>query len=232
MSNSILNIDELQLTSAAALTLPITYPHRFQSTALDGTAMVGKLEFDGDAFYTSPTGSSRGVSPSVHFIAQVSNRANIANVNTANAIFDAVTNGTITLPADTTYKFDMNFAVSTTGATSRTLGLLFACSNAPTAISYMSICNALAPTGFATVNAASIVRVAVTTVTPINAAAAAASYNVVSVSGILRTNLATTFIPQMQWSAAPGAVSVVQAGSYFMMYPLGSGSVASCGYWS
>ncbi len=123
------------------------------TTALDGTAVVSKLEFEGTSFYASPIASNRGVLISDHFICQVANRANIANDNSVHAIFDSVANGTITLPASTSYEFEMMFAISTTGTTSRTLGILFAFSSAPSAINYMALANNLGATGFTTINA-------------------------------------------------------------------------------
>ena len=50
--------------------------------------------------------------------------------------------------------------------------------------------------------------------------------------GIVRISVAGTFIPQYQWSAAPGVAGVTLRDSYFMLMPVGAQSVAAVGAWA
>ena len=50
--------------------------------------------------------------------------------------------------------------------------------------------------------------------------------------GIVRTNGAGTFTPQIQYSSAPGGAPTILKNSYFRVVPVGTSSVASVGNWS
>jgi hypothetical protein len=50
--------------------------------------------------------------------------------------------------------------------------------------------------------------------------------------GIVRINAAGTFIPQFQYSAAPGGAPTIQQNTFFMLRKLGSGSATTQGTWA
>jgi hypothetical protein len=52
------------------------------------------------------------------------------------------------------------------------------------------------------------------------------------VTGIVRINAGGTFIPQFQYSVAPGGAPTVKANSYFHMFPIGDNTVTTRGTWS
>jgi hypothetical protein len=52
------------------------------------------------------------------------------------------------------------------------------------------------------------------------------------IRGVIRTNSATTFTPQIQYTSAPGGSPSILANSYFKLTPIGTNSVASVGNWS
>jgi hypothetical protein len=54
----------------------------------------------------------------------------------------------------------------------------------------------------------------------------------VVIKGIVRTNTAGTFTPQIQYSSAPGGAPTILKNSYFKMTPVGTSTVASVGNWS
>jgi hypothetical protein len=67
----------------------------------------------------------------------------------------------------------------------------------------------------------------------VTAASTATDQNItVVLRGIIRTNLATTFTPQIQFSAIAGGAPSVLSGSYFRLVSLGNNSVTSVGNWS
>jgi len=229
MANSIIKVDQIQANTAAYQTFasPIgamtSYPQ-----ALLATPTAGTFEYDGVTFYSTPNALNRGVDAVLHYQALLAANS-VANDNSVHAIFNGTANGTITLPANTAYELEMQFHVSTTGTTARTLGLVFAFSNAPTAISYSALTTAPATD---ILSATSQIWSVVATATQVTGSVSSASYSTVFVKGIIRTNLATTLIPQLQWSAAPGATSSVFAGSYIKLMPLGTSAVVSVGNWS
>ena len=219
------------LPSGAGTTNPV--PMQMTAGTNITTAVAGGMEYDGKCFYCSPIASNRGVNVIDHFIYQTGT-FNQGTVNTAQPIFNAVTNGTITLPAATTYEFEMMFEVSAVGSGSRTLALLFPFSNAAQSINYKVYVNNLGATGYTTIAACQTLSAAVSTAVVITGTIAANSFNSVLVKGTFRTHatLAATLIPQLQWSTAPGTSSTIQVGSYFKCHAIGNASVNSVGAWS
>lgn len=152
-----------------------------------------------------------------------------SNVATAQKVFNATTSGAITLAASTTYEFEGLYNISTSGTTSHQLGILFGGTATLTGIAY----TATSTNGTtAAASAPSVTFAAVATVTNVTAAVAAATNNTVFLKGTVRVNAAGTFIPQFQYSAAPGVAPVVAANSYIRFIPVGSSTVASLGNWS
>jgi hypothetical protein len=203
-------------------------PLNFTSGTNLTTPAAGAVEFDGTAFYATAAASSRQVIDAEQFCCLSANFTG-TNVATAQKVFNATTNGTITLAASTTYEFEAMYNIATTGTTSHSLGILFAGTATLTSIAY----RATATNGTsAAVSADSTTFAAVATVTTVTAAVAAASNNTVVLKGVVRVNAGGTFIPQFQYSAAPGVAPVVAAGSYIKFIPKGSGTVTNVGNWS
>jgi hypothetical protein len=79
----------------------------------------------------------------------------------------------------------------------------------------------------------SMVESAVATATQIKAASTSTTEVIVfTIEGIVRINAAGTFIPQFQYSAAPGGAPTIQTNTYFTMEAIGSNTSASVGPWS
>ena len=75
-----------------------------------------------------------------------------------------------------------------------------------------------------------IINTTTQTTTTAAAICQALSYNI---RGTVSVNAGGTFIPNHQWSGTPGAAWVVQAGSYFSLYPVGvAGANVSVGTWA
>lgn len=206
-------------------------PLQFTSGTNLTTAAAGAFEYDGVVIYSTPQASQRGVSPSEHFLALVNDNTSLADSTSAQAVFNSPAAGTITLPGNTSYFIEgLYYITRAAGTTSHTLSTLFALGGTITSLTYAAettstVGNALGP----------VSRIYATgpTATVVTAASTSATENItVLIKGILRTNSAGTFTPQIQYSAAPGGAPTVLANSYFRLIPIGTGTVNSVGNWS
>jgi hypothetical protein len=152
------------------------------------------------------------------------------NVTTAQNVFGA-SEDVISLAASTTYQFEAEYEIDTTGTASHSLGVLFAVSSALTSMDYRAITSN--GTASATTSAASLTRAVSAALQVVTAAVAAATQNTVSLKGILRTNGATTLTPQFQYQVtAPGVAPTIRRNSFFRIWPVGSDTLAFAGDWS
>lgn len=151
------------------------------------------------------------------------------NVNTAQPWFP--TAGGVTVAADTTYEFEGQiFITRSAGTTSHTTSLLFGGTATLTGINYLAMCKEGDLNDLQDVSA---VYNDVVTALQIKAASTSATETIIlRVKGILRVNVAGTFIPQFQYSAAPGGTPTIRKNSFFKLEPIGLGSVVSQGTWA
>jgi hypothetical protein len=204
-------------------------PVIFQSSALLTTAAGGRMEYDNTAFYLTPSQTAVGGRAVINhsMVYALSATRNLADVNTVQSIFGVG----LTVAATTTYEIDMFFGVSTTGIVSNSLGIGFGGTATLTSIGYEAIVgqnatslgNGSTPTQF---------YIQVATNSTITSAVATATYRTVRVRGLVRVNASGTFIPQLTYSAASGAIPVVAANSYIKMTPVGSNTVTTIGAWA
>lgn len=150
------------------------------------------------------------------------------NVNTAQPIFNT-TEDLITLPSLTSYLIEGSIHIHTTGTTSHTLGLLFGGTATLTSIGYQ-----VTATNAATevLGAGATIWATAATIIVVSAALASATHHSITLTGIVRINAGGTFIPQYQWSAAPGVAGVTLKESYFKLTPVGSNTMTAIGPWS
>jgi hypothetical protein len=188
------------------------------------TPIAGGVEYDGRVFYATPQGTQRGVVPGAQFFRLNSGVAG-ANVNTAQSVFGVG----VTLSASTVYAFEgMYYFAKTAGATSHTLSIMFGGTATTNNYFHQSITY---PNTTAAFTNGSDVSTAVTAAT--GAIATATSSVLVIVKGTVSINAGGTFIPQYQLSAAPGGAYTANAGSHFLIYPIGaSGANTSVGTWA
>jgi hypothetical protein len=140
------------------------------------------------------------------------------------------TNGTLTVPASTTYRLRGLLSITTSGTvTSHTTAIAFGGTATLTSIDYFaqaqrSVANALSATysGIEINTAASTVVDAAST--------AAATY--VQIDGILRTNAAGTLIPQFQFSANPTGTITVKRNTFITLQAMGDSTFAIGGTWT
>ena len=194
------------------------------------SAIAGAVEYDGKVFYGTAQSSQRGVMPTEHFIILTTDYVG-SNVSTAQKVFNSPAGGIITLPASTSYFLEAVYYITrAAGTTSHTLSTLFALGGTLTSIAYTA--DTTSTTGNA-LGAVSRIYATAATATAVTAASTTATENItVIIKGVVRTNTAGTFTPQIQYSAAPGGAPTVLANSYLRLIPIGTNTVASVGNWS
>jgi hypothetical protein len=170
------------------------------------------------------------VLPAEQFIALV-NDYTANDSASAQKVFNSPTNGAITLDATTTYMFEgVYYITRALGSTSHTLSTLFALGGTLTSITYTA--DATSTTGNI-LSAVSRIYGTSSSGLVVTGASTSTTENItVVLKGIVRTNTAGTFTPQIQYSAAPGGAPTILKNSYFRVIPLGTSSVASVGNWS
>lgn len=165
----------------------------------------------------------------VDLIKALSSNDTGSNGTSAQAWFP--TAGGVTVTGDTTYRMEGTLhLIRSAGTTSHTTSLLFGGTATLTSIRYRAYCN----TGDVATNlAVNQTTMSVATATVVKAASTSATEEIiVSVDGIVRINAAGTFIPQYQYSVAPGGAPTVQANSFFKLTRIGSGSFVAQGTWA
>lgn len=153
----------------------------------------------------------------------------LANSASAQSPFAAAVD-TLTVPAATTYAFEMLLQITGMGATTRTTALEFDGGTATlTSISYFADIFTGAANTIPT--ATSQLHAVAATAQILNATVATAAMTI-RVKGLVRFNAAGTFIPQIKFSADPTGTILCKKDSFLLMSPLGSNTVASVGPWA
>ena len=237
-SGSVTPVERLRISETGAATFTGTVnlatgtsslaPLDFTAGPVLGTAQGGTVEFDGDAFYGTPDDSAvggRAVLETSHFYGLSATR-NLTNGTGAQSIFGVG----ITLAGSTTYEFEMEVAIACSGTTTAIKALIFGGTATLTSIGY-SAQYVHSATSVATTGALNELWVATAASTNMGATGTT-NYSRYRVRGLVRVNASGTFIPQVSWSAAPGAAPVVQANSFIKLTPVGNGSVQAVGAWA
>lgn len=190
------------------------------------TAGAGAMEFDGVAFYATSAASSRQVVHTEQFITLTSNFTTPGGTTALQKIFNAPTNGTVTLAANTTYFFELSFSVSGLSATSGNFAVGFGGTATLTSIAYMMLGTKNVITG----NNANINFYNVAAASNVAASNNTATAGNVFCTGKITVTTGGTFIPQFSSSVA--IASIIAAGAFFRIWPAGSNTIQSIGNWS
>lgn len=208
----------------------ILAPVRMTAGVLTVTPGAGAIEYDGTVMYSSVATSQRGVMPSDSFLCLSSDYV-ASDVATAQKVFNIGASGQITLAGSTSYMFEAVYYIArSAGTTSHTLATLFGGTATFTSITYLA--ESTSTTGNTLGAVSRIYGTGIGAVT-VTAANTSATENItVSLRGVIRTNAAGTFIPQIQYSAAPGGAPTIVKNSFFRIVPVGNSSVTNVGNWS
>lgn len=203
-------------------------PLTLTSTAtLETTPGGGEVNYDGKAFYACPAASSRGVLPAM-YTATVQAATTLTNATGVQSVF-AAANDALTVAAGTTYLFEAVYFVTSGTTTTHTTNVAFGGTATLTSIMYHYSSTTVTAAATPTAPVSGIIATAASTA--INATNTLANVTI-KLSGVVRVNAAGTFIPQVAYSAAPGAAGTVAVNSYFIMWPIGNGTVVAIGPWA
>lgn len=206
---------------AGAATYP---PLKLLSGTLMTTAAAGAAEYDGTCFYATAQASSRQVVDAEQFTTLTSPYT-LTSQTAAQKLFNASTNGALTVQGSTAYWFECFFTLSSMSASSGSFG--FALGGTATLTSQMWETEANKAALATAASAQNTVNTAA------NTAIATATTNTTGwakIWGKVRVNAAGTLIPQVSLGVA--AAAVVGADSYFRIWPAGASSVTTAGNWS
>jgi len=222
------NVNAFVRPTAGTATVPAL---SFSSGTNMTTADAGAFEYDGVTFYGTPSASNRGVLNTTHFMMLAADY--LANDSSAaQKVFNIGTSGlgAISLPSGTSYFMEAVYYITRgVGSNSHTLSTLFAVSAALTGITYTA--DTTSTTGN-TLGAVSRIYGTSVTAVVVTAASVSTTENItVVIRGIVRTNAATTFTPQIQYSSAPGGAPTVLTNSYIRLTPIGNNAVTFVGNW-
>ena len=201
------------------------------STMTGNSVTAGAFEYDGTVMYAAPSASNRGVLGTSHVIVLASDNT-ISDSSSAQAVFNVGTGGAgaISLPASTSYIMEgVYYITRSVGSNSHTLSTLFALGGSLTSIAYTVDTTSTASNILGTV---SRIYATAATATAVTAASTTTNENItVVIRGIVRTNAAGSFTPQIKYSSAPGGAPTVLANSWFRLTPIGNNAVTYVGNW-
>ena len=193
-------------------------------------AVTGAIEHDGTSFYTTPDTAAVG-GRGVMDCAMLACQSAVATLSSATGnqrIFGTPTTGALSVAAGTTYLIDALILVNTGTATTRTTSFNFGGTATITSIMF--------ETGYlgavaGTIAASQSARFILAAGGVMNATNILASSHF-KVRGVVRINAAGTLIPQIAFSAAPGATCSIGINSFMKLTPIGNGTVNQIGAWA
>lgn len=194
------------------------------------TAAAGAWEYNGVIFTAAQTSGQRGAVPPLIYQCLSADYTG-SDTSSAQKVFNATTNGAVTLDASTTYAFEAVYYITrSAGATPHTTAVLFGGTATLTSITYRAEATSTAGSVLGTPSV--ITGTATTAVTVTGSSSATNEVIVIKLNGVLRTNTAGTLIPQFQYSAGPGGAPSILKNSYIFLRPINDGSGTNVGNWS
>ena len=167
-----------------------------------------------------------GVTPTVQIICP-SAAYTLTNGTGAQAVFNTGMR-TITLQASTTYMFEGQYMITTGTAISHTTTMSFVLTSATmTNCTWATVSGAPAALNAGTSGAFTSIFNSVAG--GIIATSSLVANKVITFKGIMRVNAGGTLVPNIQFSAAPGATCSTLIGSYIKFYPIGANTIDSVG---
>ena len=210
--------------TASAGTWPV-----FTAGTILTSAVIGTVELDGTNFYLTTDTGNRGIVPVTQFIRQHANRAAFTSNTSQQAIFDSVTNGTLTL-ATGAYVFEAVVAQNTMSATSGNGKFsLIGAGGATLAVVLQQFVTSDIAIDTTSSAGGSWTQSATQTATNIGTASTATTLSFIA-KGSFEVTVAGTIIPSFAQTTA--AAAVVLAGSYFRCTRISAATAVSVGAWT
>lgn len=202
-----------------------TAPLKFNSGTLQTTAEAGTMEYDGKAFYGSAAASSRQVIDAEQFMSLTATYT-LTSQTALQKIFNATTNGALTVQASTSYFFECEFDLSAMSASSGDFSFGFGGTATLTSLKWTSDASKNA---VGTPSTSQMVTATVATATSLVTANTTTTGHAY-ITGIVRVNAGGTLIPQVGLGVA--AAAVVGTNSWFRITPIGTNTVTNVGHWN
>ena len=190
------------------------------------TASAGSVEYDGLAFYATPTtGTGRTVVDTFGYYAVGATPRSLTSATGAQSAFGVG----YTVQGSTTYQFEivLNLTLGTT--TTRTTAFNFG-GTATLTSGYLNALTVVNATGAQTAPTMAFTST-VATALILNASSTTAGLTT-RITGVLRVNAGGTIIPQVTFSAAPGGTNQVNTNSFMFIRPIGTSTATSVGAWA
>lgn len=203
-------------------------PIRMTSGSLLTSATAGAIEYDGTVFTMTPVASTRCVTVNEQIVV-LQNDYQLTNTTSAQKIFNATTNGAVTVPVGT-HQFELYF-VLTGVSTNNNSDFGFTFSGSGATISSQGW-EAIVSKG-GTTGATPTISYYTDTATNLYGVSTSGSSYIALIKGTVRTTTSGTLIPQVTFTNNPGTVAYVNANSYFKIASYSSSATASyVGNWS
>lgn len=138
------------------------------------------------------------------------------------------TNGTLTVPAATTYRMEGLLKI-TSGATSHSTGLSIGGTATLTSLDYYAQAHRSAADTI--ISVFSGIHIASAANATVDVAGTQAAHYIL-INGILRINAAGTIIPQFTFSANPTGTITIKRNSFFRLRAIGDNTLATLGSWA
>jgi hypothetical protein len=190
------------------------------------TSAAGSVEYDGVAFYATPTtGTGRTVVDTFGYYAVGATPRSLTSATGAQSAFGVA----YTVQGSTTYQFEivLNLTLGTT--TTRTTAFNFG-GTATLTSGYLNALTVVNATGASTAPTMAFTST-VGTALILNATSTTAGLTT-RITGVLRVNAGGTIIPQVTFSAAPGGTNQVNTNSFMFIRPIGTSTATSVGAWA
>lgn len=220
------NFGNIQLVQGVLPTSVTIGSIEYQSTTISSQPDAGGV------MYFTPAPSSRAAVVSEHFAIRIGTKTMTSNTS-LQSIFaggtSGLTNGTLTLPGQTTYFFECSLNLSSMSATSGNLG--FSIVGAGTATFNSAAWHAIGLDATTQTTAAALGGIwsSANAQTGNIVTAATGTACSVLVKGIFSINAGGTIIPSIQLTTASAAV--IGVNTWFKCYPVGVGDVSTIGNW-
>lgn len=195
------------------------------------TPTAGAIEYDGMSMYGTTSASSRGVIPTEKWQILL-NDYTLTSTTNDQKLFNASTNGALTVSTGKTYEFEAVLHITGMSATSgnATFNLLGAGTAVLDSTKFVMLGLDAAGTAPAITTAAGSMGLSEDNSSPTIAVAAVNTNLIALIKGVVRVATAGTIIPSIGLTTA--AAAVVRANSYIKITPIGSNTVTTIGNWS
>lgn len=196
---------------------------KLTSQGLRATAVAGEIEYLNATMYGSPSASGRGV------LVTEFNSINAAAVSladdTSEQSYLTAAADTLTLAANTTYRFETDIYLAT-GTSSHFVNFLIDGTAVIDSIAYNS-----ASRGGSTIGSADATFSTSAAATKI-CLAGTPSTRMIRIVGHFRVSTAGTIIPKISFNTAPGGTNEASINTSFRCFPIGANTVVSNGNWA